>query len=435
MEIELISRETIKPSLPTPSHLKIYPLSFLDNVISRMYMPTVFFYNPNDSIDQNSKISQLKKSLSQLLSKYYPFAGRINEKTAIECNDKGVPFLVTKIKNKLSKILQNPTEKLLNPLFPDELQWNDMDWGESIMSIQINCFTCGGMAIGTCVSHKICDATTFSNFMNDWTVINRKVEEGLLVLPVSLLDGGASIFPQGDLPIFPEISFKKQNNVVCKRFVFQSSMIKFLKEMITSSSIHPPSRILVVMAWIYMRIVSIMGLNFKTTPFNMAVDLRRRMIPPLSEKCVGNIVWFLSMLADKEEMELKDLVCKIKEGLCQFSDIYPKLFGGKGKDNLSLISDCLKQATQPNSEIENVFSFTSWCRLPIYDIDFGWGKPIWITTSSCSSRNIIIMMDTRDGNGIEVIVNMEENNMAKLEHDVELLQHASLNSSNVIHDA
>ncbi|WJX47042.1 shikimate O-hydroxycinnamoyltransferase [Trifolium repens] len=105
MEMELVSRETIKPSSPTPSHLRIYPLSFLDNIAVRKYIPLLYFYNQTKDNDQNFKISQLRKSLSQLLSKYYPFAGRLEDKITIECNDHGVSFLVTKIKNQLSEIL------------------------------------------------------------------------------------------------------------------------------------------------------------------------------------------------------------------------------------------------------------------------------------------------------------------------------------------
>jgi hypothetical protein len=41
-------------------------------------------------------------------------------------------------------------------------------------------------------------------------------------------------------------------------------------------------------------------------------------------------------------------------------------------------------------------------------------------------------MDTKDVNGIEVVVNLEENVMAKFEHEVELLQYASLNPNNVL---
>ena len=434
MEIELLSRETIKPSSPTPSHLKLYPLSFIDNIVSRNYVSLLYFYNPNKIIDQNSKISQLRKSLSQLLSKYYHFAGRIKDKITIECNDQGVLFLVTKVKNKLSEILQNPTEKLLNPLFPDELQWKDMDWSASFIAIQINCFACGGMAISICISHKIGDASTMFNFMNDWAMINQKLEEDekeLFVSPLSLLEAGATIFPQRDLPIFPGIAGKRENNVVFKRFVFQPEMIKSLKTMVTSSSMHSPTRVQVVTAWIYKHAVSVMGLNFQTAMFSMVVDLRRRMVPPMSEKSVGNILWFSSMLANKKEMELEDLVRQIKEGLSECCNVYPKLFREKENDN---ISECLKQVTQPYSENKNLFTFSSWCRFPMYEANFGWGKPIWITTTGCSSRNIIILMDTRDGNGIEAIVNMEDNYMAKFEHDFELLEYTSLDPNNVSHD-
>jgi hypothetical protein len=63
MEIELLSRETIKPSSPTPSHLRIYPLSFIDNIFFRLYVPVIFFYNPNEGSHRNSKISLLPNIL------------------------------------------------------------------------------------------------------------------------------------------------------------------------------------------------------------------------------------------------------------------------------------------------------------------------------------------------------------------------------------
>jgi len=162
-----------------------------------------------------------------------------------------------------------------------------------------------------------------------------------------------------------------------------------------------------------------MGLNFKTSLFGM------------SEKCVGNIFWFSYMFADKKEMELHELVFKIKEGLSEFCDVYPKIFGGKKNDNLPKISEYLKQVTESHPENGNLISFSSWCRFPMYEADFGWGKPIWVTTSAFNARNGIILMDTRDGDGIEVVVNMEENDMTKFEHEMELLQYASLNPTNV----
>ncbi|XP_057416026.1 stemmadenine O-acetyltransferase-like [Lotus japonicus] len=442
MEMELISRETITPSEPTPLHLRIYPLSFIDQIIQRNYIPSLFFYQPNklaQECHQRSKISELKKSLSQVLSKYYPFAGSLRDELSIECNDQGVSFLVTKITGtKLSTILQNPNETLLNPLFPDELQWEAMSSGGSIVAIQINCFACGGMAISVCMCHKVGDAATLFNFVNDWATMNR--EEGELLLPSPLLDGGVSVFPQGDLPVFTQGVFVKDKMVVCRRFVFQASKIKSLTAMIFSQSNAVQNQNLtrfeVVTAWIYKRAISALGLNSKTTSFLIPVNLRRRMVPLLPDKCVGNMVWWylvFNPVVDEREMELHELVSKIKEGLCEFCDVYPKKFGGSDKD-LPFISECLKQATSSpepcesdHEENQSMFIFTSWCRFPMYEVDFGWGKPIWVTTSECPAKNSIILMDTRDGDGIEAIVNMEEKDMTLFEHNVELLQYASLN--------
>ncbi|XP_061352953.1 stemmadenine O-acetyltransferase-like [Gastrolobium bilobum] len=442
MEMKLISRETIKPSVPTPPHLRIYPLSFIDHIVFRNYVPTVFFYSPNEChecdddpqlCDQTSKISSLKKSLSEVLSRYYPFAGRFRDQLSIDCNDEGVSLLVTRIRIKLSEILQNPKEAFLNPLFPDELQWKDMSSSASLVAVQINSFACGGMAISVCMCHKVGDASTLFNFVNDWATMNRdNSHEAELLLPYPALDAGVSIFPQGDLPVFPEVLFVK-DNTVCRRFVFKASKIESLKAMVSSHKVKNPTRVDVVTALVYKCAVSALGLTFKTTSFRIAVNLRKRMVPPPHEKCVGNMVWFVFVFnpfIGKRETELHDLVSKVKQGLSEFCEICAKKFGGK---DLSFISECLKQATSGPSEpcdsdeeTQTLFCYASWCRFPMYVADFGWGKPIWVTTSGCPVRNSIVLMDTRDGDGIEALVNMEEHDMVMFERDVELLQYASL---------
>ncbi|TKY59850.1 Vinorine synthase [Spatholobus suberectus] len=436
MEMELISRETIKPSTPTPPHLKIYPLSFIDHIVFRNYVPLLFFYSPNeDSHDQTSKISTLKQSLSQVLSRYYPFAGRFRDQLSIDCNDEGVSLLVTSLACDLSSILHNPTEASLSPLFPDELQWKAMSTTSSIVAIQMNCLACGGMAIGLCMSHKVGDAATLSNFANDWATLSReKAEAELLLLLSPSPVPGASLFPQQNLPLFPEVVFVK-NDTVCRRLVFEASKIDSLKAVVSSRKVRNPTRVEVISALIYKRAVSALGLTFETTSFRTAVNLRKRTVPPLPENSVGNLVWFLFVFnpfVDARDTELHELVLKMKEGLAGFCDTCAKKFGGKERD-LSFVSECLEQATSvpeprgSDEEGQTLFCFASWCGFPMYEADFGWGKPVWFTTSGCPVRNSIVLMDTRDGGGIEALVNMEEQDMAKFERDVELLQYASLN--------
>lgn len=443
MEIELISREAIKPSTPTPPHHITHPLSFIDYIVARNYVPLVYFYPNEDSElfndnQEGTKISTLKKSLSEVLSIYYPFAGRFRDQVSIECNDQGVSFLVTRIKSKLSEILQNPSEALLNPLFPDELPWKDMDSSGSIVAIQINCFACGGIAITVCMSHKVGDGSTLFNFVNDWAIMTRKSSEGEGELPFPPeLDAGASILPQQkDLPVFPEFPFVKQNTV-CRRLVFEGTKIESLKAIVSSHKVENPSRVEVVIALIYKRAVSSLGLS-NNTPLRVAANLRRRMVPPLPEKSIGNWVWSFPIPRDNEETELQlhELVAKTREGLSEFCEKgLVKNFG-----NLSVVSEFLKEATSfpkrkgvtnSNDSVPvkkpSLFFFASWCKLPTYEVDFGWGKPIWVTSIGSPVRNSVVLMDSRDGNGIEALVNMEEQDLAIFESDVEILQYASVN--------
>lgn len=100
LEIENISRETIKLSSPTPNHLRNFKLSFLDQIAPVMYTPIVLFYSQNGDSDhpgEAAKMCQcLKTSLSKILTLLYPFAGRFKDHASIECNDVGLIFLKLK---------------------------------------------------------------------------------------------------------------------------------------------------------------------------------------------------------------------------------------------------------------------------------------------------------------------------------------------------
>ncbi|MED6168234.1 hypothetical protein PIB30_010015 [Stylosanthes scabra] len=427
MDMELISREIMKPSSPTPPHLETYPLSFMDVKTHPTYVPLVYFYRSNNHQPQESTIAILKKSLSEALSMYYPIAGRFRGQVAIHCKDQGVPLLITAIKGDLSHILKNPTPANILPLFPHNLPWTAMQnpTHDAILAIQINTFSCGGIAIALCMSHKFSDISALFNFVNDWAAItknyqNQNQNHHSLSLPSPpLLHAGVSLFPLGDFPVYPEPQYPENHNTVCKRFVFQGSRIDSLKAM--AAPVHA-TRIQAVTALICKCAISALGLSTNTPLLSsVAVNLRNRIDPPIPNKTIGNMISFFTFSSSQTD-QVAELVSKMKEGMAD-GEKQMKKYGGKDRD-LDFIAEFMKQE-EAEVPVDPVMIFSSWCRFSMYEADFGWEKPVWITSLS-NVTNLVILMDARDGKGMEVIVSMEEEHMARFERNQDLVQYASL---------
>ncbi|MED6168230.1 hypothetical protein PIB30_010012 [Stylosanthes scabra] len=439
MEMEVVSRESIKPSSPTPPHLSTYPLSLFDNAAAPNSVPLIYFYapNPKQFPDEATRISFLKKSLSQVLSMYYPFAGRFKDPLSLHCNDQGASLLVTRIKTTtLSHILRNPTDSLLNPLFPDELQWKDMGLESSLLAVQINCFSCGGMAVTVCMSHKIGDASTLFNFFNDWSTLTREysyTQQPHITIALPHV-GASSLFPQNHFPLPRQFSFVPHHNMVCRRLVFEGSKIDSLKAL-CSEKVEKPTRFEVVVALIYKCGVSALGLSVRNMLLRVAINLRSRIVPPLPEKSLGNLAWSFyasSMDKNNDEVELHEVVTKTREGLSLFCDKYVRNFG-----DLKFVSEFLrfgravtnnnnKSCEDGEEKKKDMMFFSGWCRFKAYEADFGWGNPVWVTTGVCPVKNSVVLMDTRDGKGIEAVVCMLDKDMAMFESHPDLLRYASL---------
>lgn len=81
MKVERLATQTIKPSSPTPEHHRFVKLSLLDQLTPSFRAAVVLFY-PVAAIDIRQV---LKSSLSEILTKFYPYARRIKGNSSIKC--------------------------------------------------------------------------------------------------------------------------------------------------------------------------------------------------------------------------------------------------------------------------------------------------------------------------------------------------------------
>ncbi|KAJ6911430.1 hypothetical protein NC652_021904 [Populus alba x Populus x berolinensis] len=118
---------------------------------------------------------------------------------------------------------------------------------------------------------------------------------------------------------------------------------------------------------------------------------------------------------------------ELRKGLQDFGENYLKKLG-KDKASMAICESFQEAASMlPEGNVDFYLS-TSFCRLPFYGIDFGWGKPTWVTIPAGDYKNVVSIMDAKDGKGIEAWVTLTEDDMAFFERDRELLAAASFDS-------
>jgi shikimate O-hydroxycinnamoyltransferase len=117
MNVEIVSREIVKPSSPTPHHLRNFKLSFLDQIAPPFYTSIIFFYDSKqDDLngDEFERSSSLRKSLAETLTRFYPLAGTlVYEDFSIDCSDEGVDYIQARAPCKLSEVVEKPSGKVL----------------------------------------------------------------------------------------------------------------------------------------------------------------------------------------------------------------------------------------------------------------------------------------------------------------------------------
>lgn len=439
MEVQVVSSEMIKPFSPTPENLRIYKLSFLDQISLKVYSPFIYFYSLSNDESNNhiAEISnKLKKSLSQALTLYYPLAGRpIDGQDLLECNDEGALYTEARTNVKLSDILKNPIPLELNKLLPLKLD----ELATLPLGIQLNAFDCGGIAIGVCFSHHLGDALASLMFVRTWMAIARGQSDTI----VSPIFGSEDLFPRKDLrgydlPVVVKKNMCSTNTT--KRFVFESSKLETLREKYQEKRSHKDenslsntclpkrvSRVEALSTFIWTRFVDATklaesGLPAKEYLILQAVNIRPRCDPPLPIHSFGN--YYSTSLTNGlircptgEEYE-KNLVRAIREDIRKIDTRFVEYMRAKSDEFV----ESLKKETSRFESGEVIrFFISSLCRFPLYEADFGFGKPTWVSSAARGFNNSVVFFDDKKGDGIEAYICLKPEDMERLEADKEFL--------------
>ncbi|PON71604.1 Transferase [Trema orientale] len=333
VELEIVSKEMIQPSSPAPHHLRSYQLSFLDQIAPQVYNPFVMFYKPekDSEFDENT--------------------------TFIECNDEGIPYLEARVNCKLSHFLQNPNPNELNKLIPFESD----KLADVPLGVQVNIFECGYW-----IMH-------FSQGCRRFIIFHVPQELWAAIARGDHMDGGAPRI--SSISGFDRVGITTKDTIISKRFVFNAAMIEDLEgkyAIVNSkgSSNHEnqkvPSRVEALSAFIWSDVASRLQLMWS------AVNLRPRIEPPLEEHSFGNLYRFATIIPclDTGGDEQSGIVKRMRDQISRIDKEYVRILQ-EGTEHLDFIMELI------SAKVTIFLSFSSWCRFPLYESDFGWGRPIW----------------------------------------------------------
>ncbi|KAL6980050.1 hypothetical protein U1Q18_021701 [Sarracenia purpurea var. burkii] len=221
----------------------------------------------------------------------------------------------------------------------------------------------------------------------------------------------------------------EKSQVVTRRFVFDSTTITALRAKARppgspNNDHRQPTKVVMVTSTLWKAIICAAQANHQGNPWSsvisLVVNLRDRMAIPTSENACGNFYMDTpARFTTKEsEIELHHLVGLIQETFRKTLSVCSKLFNPD--DIFSVVVDFLNEVGKPSlDEKVEVHYFTSWCRFPSYEIDFGWGEP-YLVSSVCLPMEQVILLDTKCGTGIEAWVNLKEPYMLELEKDPDI---------------
>ncbi|KAF8040607.1 hypothetical protein BT93_B2736 [Corymbia citriodora subsp. variegata] len=447
MEIEVMSTELIKPANPTPDNLKIHKISLLDQLMHSRYSALVFFYQRRHTALATSRISQaLKSSLSQTLTRFYPFAGKIKDRLSIECDDGGVAFSVARARWSLSWFLDRPDPRAIQDFLPGDT-FKLADTGSRVAMIQVTSFACGGIAVGALVAHMVTDGIGMSTFLKAWAARARESMDD--VWPD--FNTTPSLFPQYEA--FPEELTFASACAPCyqrgwssaRRLVFDGSTIARMKDKATSSQLQKPSRVEAVSALICKSMMAAANPKPKAMLMAHYVDLRRRATPTIPNYAVGNHLFLaVAQFCPAESNDLPIIAGRLREATARVDGDLAKGLQGEGgflklREAVVEIKEVISGGSgdRGNNNKREYLGFTSMCNFGLYEINFGWGNPAWVTSVGLPGKkpmeipsiNYVFLSDTRCGNGIEAWVLSDENRLLALEKDPEILEFAVVDPS------
>ncbi|KAH6829269.1 hypothetical protein C2S53_011362 [Perilla frutescens var. hirtella] len=399
MKIEVKESTLVKP-MPAKGRSTMR-ISNLDAAFPETYHTrTLSFYRSTGAADFfNTTV--LKAALARTLSVFYPIAGRLKkekDRVEIDCNGEGAIFIEAEADGELSDLGDFGPRPNIG-LVPE------VDYSQGISSFPLLLVQFFGVELGgdnfgqTCIPGF---ATGDPISITTWCDIAR----GLDISVPPYLDRRVLAARNPPQTKFHHLEFRPppppppySNAAVVSDQIRKYSVLKLTREQLNilkasceeddgigNTSFYTSFELLTGHAWECLCKARRLPKDQETRLYIM-VDGRSRLWPPLPPGYFGNAVFKATHTALSGEVEsnpLKFTVTKIHDALARMDDEYMR----SDIDYLEVEGDLPFNARGTGLYNSPNLGITSWARMPVYDVDFGWGGPFFAGPASFPSMGI-----------------------------------------------
>ncbi|GMI71403.1 hypothetical protein like AT5G01210 [Hibiscus trionum] len=436
------------------SHVETLKLSVSDiPMLSCQYIQKgVLLTAPPFSFDD--LVLFLHQSLSTTLSYFPPLAGRLitdsDGHVHIDCNDAGIDFLVVKSPTLSVNDILCPGDvpDCVKEFFTFDKTLSYSGHFKPLAAVQVTELA-DGVFIGCSVNHAVTDGTSFWHFFNTFAEITKGASkisktpdfcretvfnsQAVLKFP----PGGPTVTFSGDEPLRERIfhfsreailKLKYRANYGC--LLTKQSKSEVLGKLSNDNrkSINSDTEISSfqsLCAQLWRSVTRARKLEpTKTTTFRMAVNCRQRLDPKLNPYYFGNAIQSIPNIAPAGELLAKDLSWganllhksvvahdneTVRRGVEDW-ERQPRLFPLGNADGASI-------------------TMGSSPRFPMYNNDFGWGKPLAVRSGRANKFDgkISAFPGRGEKGSVDLEVVLAPETMAGLENDAEIMQYVSVN--------
>ena len=134
-----------------------------------MHQSCIHIYKPNNNIP--SSFEKKKNALSRALVHFYPLDGQLCWKEGgwleLDCNAIGVQVLEAYADANLDELGDFAPTSVVEDLVPKiDYTTPIKEW--PLFLAQLTRFSCGGICVGTIISHTMADGPSATNFISSW---------------------------------------------------------------------------------------------------------------------------------------------------------------------------------------------------------------------------------------------------------------------------